>query len=936
MALPPGTKLNNNSFSIGRVLGQGGFGITYKGNDINLARLVAIKELFPEGSRRQGITVLPPPSVSPTEWDRARHEAKEEAKTVARFRHPGIVNVYFVWEENGTAYQAMEFLDGQSVGGLFEKGKLSELEVLPIIERVVDALETMHASGFIHRDLKPDNIVQTKDGRTVLIDFGTAKQFVREKTQKLNPVLTPGYAPLEQYSSQARFDHRLDIYALGATLYHLLTGEIPVSAVERAAGVDLSSVRDKNPLVSVAVSDAIERAMAVKVGDRFDSAREFARELRATKQTTVSTAQKPGKQRSLSQIKGSVTPAQLNHLAVFDITRAEAKTLSEAEAFAIIEHMGSSSSLLFSRAWKDDAREFFNKLKISSGVTPQNIPLPAQPQHSEPNQNPYLAQIRSLLVSHLCALLQDSAQHEEVKAASFQPSSKLQEMLEAIERELKPLSDFSLPAAINCPACHQDAVKLVPSAFSGNCPFDGTPLSRIEWPLGKCAMCRVGMLQFHELGTGEFMCAVCCRDSVRRVERPGFLGLLSAWEFECPTCRAQYASVGSTAARLKQVVAPYGPIPLMGQARPFSQWNEAANATGIVADCSNCQAHFIEQKNGELRLMAWHTDPYGIIQNLEGLSQTPERWAQLAAGAGPDTSTHHCPTCHARWKVDLNDQSLTLLRAIAPEQEQMRKWGFALAKPYPVKSWMGRAAGKISGEPGRTCTNCRTEFDERLEPEMFALVSTQNTLLNGHFGQVLSWSDWHRFTQKLPLSDGEQTLRDEAAQLNAARSAEIAQQYEAVRNHRRQLKSAIQSRHKALNAELDILYKSAVIEGAVELDLLARFLRVGDKVLWTCPGTLWKYNSRTGWRRDVSSQFVLKWDCLGLDFGPLRPFNKILGVGVENHLKISLLVVDMAGLQNPVGFSLESVQAKVVIEDLPRSISLDIYDVAAMVKHLMG
>ena len=369
VALPPGTKLNNGAFSVGRVLGQGGFGLTYEGNDINLARLVAIKEFFPDGSRRQGTQVIPPSNVLPSEWDIARREFKEEAQTVARFRHPSIVNVHFVWEENNTVYQAMEFLDGQSVGALLQKRHLAESDALPIIERVADALEVMHASSFIHRDLKPDNIIQTSDGRTVLIDFGTAKQFVREKTQKLNPVLTPGYAPLEQYSSQARFDHRLDIYALGATLYHLLTGEIPIDAAERAVGVvgvEILSARDKNPDVSPSVSDAVERAMAVKVSDRFDSAHDFAQALRATKRAPLPTKPKhspPKKDTSqFSQAKGSVTLTQLERLSIFGINRVEAANISESDAHAIISHMVTSQYMLFSEAWKNEAHAFFKHL----------------------------------------------------------------------------------------------------------------------------------------------------------------------------------------------------------------------------------------------------------------------------------------------------------------------------------------------------------------------------------------------------------------------------------------------------------------------------------------------------------------------------------------------------------------------------------------------
>ncbi len=849
MALPPGTKLNNSSFSIGRVLGQGGFGITYKGNDINLARLVAIKELFPDGSRRQGKAVVPPHNVSPGEWDITRREFIEEARTVARFSHPGIVNVYFVWEENSTAYQAMEFLDGESAGALVEKGKLGESEAVSIIEKVADALATLHASGFIHRDLKPDNIVQTKDGRTVLIDFGTAKQFVREKTQKLNPVLTPGYAPLEQYSSQARFDHRLDIYALGATLYHLLTGEIPVSAVERAAGVDLPSVRDKNPLVSVSVSDAVERAMAVKVGDRFDEVRDFARALRSTKQT-------PPPQ---PQVPRNVSPPPSN-------------------------------------------------------ASPSNVPASQGTPSALDANNPYLSQIRAI--------------NEGLKAPAPPVSFPGQVRLDAIDRELKAFAGFIPPPANNCPSCRQHTVKSVSGNYSGACPFDGVQLARIEWPIGKCGVCRAGTLQFHSIGAGEFLCAVCRRATVRQVQRPGFLGLLSVAEFECPACRAQYMPVGANAARLKQVDMQHGKTPLLGQTCTFAQWNDAAKATGQVADCSNCQAYFIEQKNGTLMLANWHSDPYEVGKNMGGQSLSPERWAQLAAGAVQDTATHRCPTCHSRWNVDMNGPSLTLLRANATEQERARNWGFSIGQPYPAKRWVAKAAGKISGEAGRVCSNCRSEFDGRPGLEIFALVSSQNSQLNSRSTQILSWSDWHRVAQKLPLSGEERTLRDEAAKLMAARDAESARQ-----------DAFNQSKRRDLNTQLDGLYKRAAIDGFADMGLSSRDAKEGERLLWASRAIKFKYRSRDRavyWDQDGPVRFLLSQSRLWMEGLKSNPLTEVSKVEIQYQSRLPILVIHLTIRQRPLGFAIDPTEVEVTIDGLTRRLLFDVHDVTSMLKRLTG
>ena len=858
MALPPGTRLNGGAFSVGRVLGQGGFGITYKGNDINLARLVAVKELFPDGSRRQGLIVVPPHNVSESEWKTTRDEFIEEARTVARFRHPGIVNVYFVWEENGTAYQAMEFLDGQSAGGMVEKGKLTEAQAVPIIERVADALEVMHASGFIHRDLKPDNIVQTNDGRTVLIDFGTAKQFVREKTQKLNPVLTPGYAPLEQYSSQARFDHRLDIYALGATLYHLLTGEIPVSAVERAAGVELPSVRDKNPSVSQSVSDAIERAMAIKVGERFNSAREFAQALRAPKQTPA-----PSPQQS-PRIPPQNTP--------------------------------------------------------SPRPVPQQVqPAPTPPPSPRDGANPYLSQIRAL--------------NQGLKEASNAPTFAGQARLDTIDRDLKPLVNWKTPAATNCPSCHKDAIKVVTGNFSGSCPFDGSPLSRIEWPVGKCAICRVGTLAYHALPPNEFFCAVCRRAPVSRVEKPGFLGLISVQEFECPACHAQYLPISSNAARLKQVEAQYGQTPLLGQTCTYTQWSDAAGASGQLADCSNCRARFIEQKNGNLLLAAWDTDPFGIAASVGHKSLSLDEWARLASGAANETATHRCPTCHARWKLDTANQTLALIRANAAEQARAEKWGFVIGPNYPInypiKSWNAKISGKASGEVGRICGNCRTEFDLRPQNavEKFALVATNNPLLGARSTLVLEWSDWHRITQKLPLSTEERTLRDEERKLLADRDTDRKRQAEFA-----------DSRRRDINGQLDGLYKRSAIEGFANMNFSARDAKPGERILWASRATIYKYRSRernTFWDRDNSGRLILSDTRLWLEQSRSYSLAEVAGIEIQYQSRSPILVVQLSIRQRPLGFGIDPTDVEVTIEGLTRRLLFDVHDVAAMIKRLI-
>jgi serine/threonine protein kinase len=275
-ALPPGTKLQGGMYSVGKVLGQGGFGITYLGGDIRSRRPVAIKELFPYGSTRRGTNVHPFGGLPAAEYASTRARFLDEARILARFDHPGIVDVYGTFEENNTAYMVMELLRGKTLGQMIEeRGPLPEAEAIGYIRRVGEALIVVHEASLLHRDLKPDNIMLTGDGEVVLIDFGTARAFAAGKTGRMTTMVTPGYAPLEQYGQSVRFGPFTDVYALAATLYHVLTGQMPASATDRASGVELMPPRTLNPEVSKVTSDAILWAMSMRVDQRPQNVREF-------------------------------------------------------------------------------------------------------------------------------------------------------------------------------------------------------------------------------------------------------------------------------------------------------------------------------------------------------------------------------------------------------------------------------------------------------------------------------------------------------------------------------------------------------------------------------------------------------------------------------------------------------------------------------------
>jgi serine/threonine protein kinase len=280
--LPVGTKLHGGVYSVGRVLGQGGFGITYLGGDIRSRRPVAIKEFFPYGSTRRGTNVHPFGALGPADFASARDKFLDEARILARFDHPGIVDVYGTFAENNTAYMVMELLRGKSLGQLIaERGGLPEAEAVGYIIQVAEALEVVHRANLLHRDLKPDNIMLIEDGKAVLIDFGTARNFAAGRTGRMTTMVTPGYAPLEQYGERVRFGPFTDVYALGGTLFHALTGQMPPSATDRASGVDLLPPHRVNPAVGAGVSEAVLWAMKMRVNERPQTVREFLGALRS-------------------------------------------------------------------------------------------------------------------------------------------------------------------------------------------------------------------------------------------------------------------------------------------------------------------------------------------------------------------------------------------------------------------------------------------------------------------------------------------------------------------------------------------------------------------------------------------------------------------------------------------------------------------------------
>ena len=283
VGLPSGTVIWNR-YRLDQPIGMGGFGITYKGYDMESGMVVAVKEYFPLGvvTRNSNGSVIVMGMENEADFQHGVDRFLREARDVTRFYdNPNIVKVHNFFKENGTAYMVMEFLEGCTLKEYIERngGRIDYAMAIQVIFSMMETLEQVHEVGMVHRDISPDNIYICRDSSIRLIDFGAAKITTERDNRSASVVLKQGYAPMEQYSSKGNIGPWTDVYAFGALMYFMLTGVRPSESVYRMYDDDVVPPEQLNPNITPDISRVIMKALQMRIEDRYQNMSEMRSDL---------------------------------------------------------------------------------------------------------------------------------------------------------------------------------------------------------------------------------------------------------------------------------------------------------------------------------------------------------------------------------------------------------------------------------------------------------------------------------------------------------------------------------------------------------------------------------------------------------------------------------------------------------------------------------
>ena len=311
----------NRRYQIESTLGEGGFGITYKGIDLSQLKTVAIKECWPDKAARQADSIIWHSSIAPASKNEQLRKFIEEGNNIHLCAHPNIVKVYDWFLANNTAYIVMEFIEGKTLYDLVqERGALDNRQAKKYLLEIAHSLISVHQKSLLHRDIKPDNIMIDKQDRAILIDFGNAREFILNKTRPQTKILSPGYAPLEQYSTQGRRSPALDIYSICATFYYALTATEPPAATDRIDQDPLIPPRQIFSSIDPLMEQIVLTGLKLKAEDRFATAQDLIEAIQGNwTSPSLKKARKLVKEGNLSQAAEIYKSCLNEHSALIEL-----------------------------------------------------------------------------------------------------------------------------------------------------------------------------------------------------------------------------------------------------------------------------------------------------------------------------------------------------------------------------------------------------------------------------------------------------------------------------------------------------------------------------------------------------------------------------------------------------------------------------------------
>ena len=472
-ALPSGTRFEE--YRLDAVLGAGGFGITYRAYDAHLDKFVAIKEYLPVefATRTEASTVVPNSNADAQDYHWGLTRFLDEARTLARFDHQHLNKVYRFFESNGTAYMVLEYVQGETLADrLSREPCLEEASLQRLLEEVLSGLAVMHEAGYVHRDIKPGNLMlREEDGSAVVLDFGAARQAVGQRSKAITSILTPGYAPVEQYDGKVdRVGAWTDIYALGMVAYRCISGigdgELPDAVARMLAytkgGTTLPPATEAGKgKYNAKLLEAVDWAMEVDEEDR-------PRSVDIWRQALAGGGRRQG-------------PAKTARKTVTKQTRS-ATTASAGTSWSTIALTMVIITLLGVGVWWgwQAYPELFGKSTVNvAGMTEQAAPAEAP---GETPQETEIQQTEEAVASAERAPTPDKAEAEQQtpKESALTPEeTKVARLLAAAEADLKARRMTS-PAGNNAWEKYQVVLKLDPGNLEAMAGVERVMSSYVE------------------------------------------------------------------------------------------------------------------------------------------------------------------------------------------------------------------------------------------------------------------------------------------------------------------------------------------------------------------------------------------------------------------------------------------------------------------------